>query len=168
MRRRDMADSAPMYLITALMLACDPISGTFEATDSPCLESPVLLCIDGEFAGDLDASYHGVFQSLVPAPTLAQPLRLAYTSSDTFNTSAGVVTAETSGHIVLNDTIGALVCLLGCNGDAACLGECVLAHAGTSFSNTTVFDDDLGSFTASGVGGLDFVSRGTYTGEICE
>jgi hypothetical protein len=157
-----------MYLTTILMaLSCDPISGTFEATDAACLESPVLLCIDGDFSGGLEASYHGVFQTLELEPTLTEPLRLAYSSFDTFTTDAGVVDAETSGHIVLNDTLGALVCLLGCNGDAACLGGCLLTYGGTSFTSTTVFEGAQGWLAADGTGGLDFVSRGSYEGEIC-
>lgn len=149
--------------------ACADVEGDFEAVDVPCTESPLLLCIDGDFAGEFEASYVGAFETLAPAPTLAQPLRLAYTSSDTFTTSSETLTGTTSGHIVLNDTVAALVCVIGCAADAACLAGCVTTHAGTAFSSSTVLDGGRGSLDASGTGSyLDGVSRGTYSGEVCE
>lgn len=163
-------------LALSLAMTCDPISGTFEAVDTVCVESPIGLCIDGTFDGDFEADYLGAFETLVPSPTLAQPLRLAYTSSDTYVTATETITGDTSGFIVLNDTVAALVCLLGCNGDAECIGGCVLTHGGcvlthggTSFTSTSTFDGGRGGFDASGTGSyLDGVSRGTYSGEICE
>ena len=156
-------------LALLLAIACDPIAGTFEAVDTVCAESSIGLCIDGTFDGDLSADYLGAFQTLSPAPTLAQPLRLAYTSSDTFVTNSGTFTAETEGHIVLNDVVGALVCVLACNGDGACIADCVIAHASTSFTNSTVFENGLGDLEAAGTGSyLDGVSRGTYAGDLCE
>lgn len=156
-------------LALALAMTCDPIAGTFEAVDTVCVESPIGLCIDGSFAGDFEAAYLGAFDTLVPSPTLTQPLRLAYTSSDTYVTETETITGDTSGFIVLNDTVAALVCLLGCNGDAECIGGCVLTYGGTSFTSTSTFDGGRGGFAASGTGSyLDGVSRGTYAGELCE
>lgn len=157
--------------------ACTTVSGTGQATDSPCTESPLGLCVDGTIAGSFVGTYHASYQSLVPDPTLAQPLRFAFTLNSTIGTSSGNLYQHETGYVVMNDVIGALACVTGCGTNGTCLASCLDTYGRSSFTQnmtpyagTGVYSSITGgSIVASGYGEYTSdVSYVTYSGNICD
>lgn len=160
--------------------ACTSVSGAGQASDTVCLDSPLGLCTTGTLDGQLSGTYHGAFQSLTPAPTLLLPLRLAFSLDTSITSSTGVLYAHETGYLVLNDTVGALTCIVGCVTAPApdvCLLGCVAAYGRTTFTQNLVPYAGTGSFSAIDSGLVVFsgygdytsgVSYATYAGQICE
>lgn len=160
--------------------ACTPVSGTGEAVDGLCTESPLGLCASGEFAGSIEGTYVGAFQSLIPAPTLEQPLRLALVINSTITTPAGTLYQTETGYLVLNDTIATATCVTGCLLSLTpdqCLAGCVASATYTKFiqymtpyAGTGVYSSITdGLIVATGYGDpVTATSYVDYSGEICE
>lgn len=160
--------------------ACTQVSGTAEAVDMICNDSPLLLCIDGTTTGDLAGTYHAAFQSLNLAPTLFEPLRFELEIESVITTSTGTISFQETGWLVLSDVTGAAGCLTGCllspTADV-CLADCVAEYGRTEFGQEMEPYAGTGAYAAIDSGWIDASGYGVYTtgisyldyeGEICD
>lgn len=160
--------------------ACTQVSGTAQATDGACTQSAIGLCASGTFSGSINGTYVGAFQSLTPAPTLAQPLRLSFTITSTITTSTGTLYQTETGYIVENDVFGSAACIAACallSSPDICLAGCVATYGRTTFVQNMTPYEGTGSYSsivdglivATGYGEYTSgVSYGNYSGEICD
>ncbi len=159
---------------------CTDVAGGAEAVDVVCLDSPVALCIDGTLTGDLEGTYFAVFESVTPAPTLAEPLRLAFEIDSLITTSNGTISSHETGTLVLNDVVGAVGCLAGCvlsGSPGACYAGCLAEYGRTEFSQDMVPYAGTGAYAAIDSGLIEAAGYGSYTtgisvleyeGQICD
>jgi hypothetical protein len=160
--------------------ACTQVSGTAEALDMVCNESPLLLCIDGTTTGDLAGTYHAAFQSLNLAPTLFEPLRFEIELESVITTGTGTISFQETGWLVLNDVTGAAGCLTGCllsQTIDVCLTDCVMEYGRTELGQEMEPYAGTGAYAAIDSGWIDASGYGEYTtgisfldyeGEICD
>ncbi len=159
---------------------CTPVSGSAEALDMVCTDSPLLLCIDGTTSGDLEGTYHGAFQNLTLAPTLFEPLRFELEIESVITTSTGTISFQETGWLVLNDVTGAAGCLTGCLLSPTvdvCLADCLVEYGRTEFSQEMEPYAGTGAYAAIDSGFIDASGYGVYTtgvsyldyeGELCD
>lgn len=160
--------------------ACSDVSGTGEARDVLCSDSPLLLCIDGALTGDLAGTYRGAFQSLTLAPTLLTPLRFELEIASTITTATGTIFLQETGWLVLSDVLGATACLTGCilsPTSDTCLAECLMEYGRTEFRQEMDPYAGTGDYAAIESGWIDASGYGSYTtgissidyeGELCD
>jgi hypothetical protein len=159
---------------------CTPVSGSAEAVDMICSDSPLALCIDGTLTGDLAGTYHGTFQSLSLAPTLLEPLRLALEIDSVVTTDTGSIYFQETGWLVVSDVVGAATCITGCLLSPtvdACLADCLMEYGRTEFGQEMEPYAGTGAYASIDSGFIDASGYGSYTtgisyldydGEICD
>lgn len=159
---------------------CTEVSGSAQALDMLCLDSPLLLCIDGMMTGDLAGSYHGEFQSLTLAPRLFEPLRFAIEVDSEITTPDGTISFHETGWLLLSDVTGAAGCLTGCLLSPpldVCLAECLVEYGRTEFGQAMQPYAGTGAYAGIDSGFIDASGYGVYTtgisyldyeGEICD
>lgn len=154
---------------------CTSVSGYGDALDAPCLDAPLGLCVEGDIHGSFEGTYRATHDSLVPSPTLLQPLRFAITLTSVITTSTGTLSSHETGYIVMNDTLGAVACVAGCGLSQTCLAGCLSTYGRTSFTQhltpyagTGVYANPSGSITVTGTG--DYLTQQnlvSYSGTVC-
>lgn len=154
---------------------CTSVSGYGDALDAPCLDAPLGLCVEGNIHGSFEGTYRATHDSLVPAPTLTQPLRFAIELTSVITTSTGTLSSHETGYIVMNNTFGAAACVAGCGLSQTCLAGCLSTYGRTYFTQyltpyagTGAYANPSGSIVVTGTG--DYVTQQnvvSYSGNVC-
>lgn len=129
---------------------CDDYEGTFSSVAiSPCVDSPVALCTQGELEGDLEGDYYFVFETLAPDP--ADPTQFLYTGYSVITTNKGTIYTEDTGHV----------------DNAPPTDPAELVTTAQIAYGTKKYRKRSGTFVATGV--LQFgAADGTYEATICK
>ena len=136
---------------TSVGESCTTYVGDFVATtESPCLESPVLLCTHGTLTGDLPSQYDFVMTSQTFLSDPADPTFLSFTGESVITTQTGKMQAQDTGKMWMRAGPWPFETTVNIHG-----GDGAWAGATGKLVATGALDHERG------------VTEGTYVGEIC-